>query len=403
MNKGGSTLEKIKIGFFGVRRGLTYIRVLNQMEDVEITAILDQNDKTVETAKRELPKDVKRVFSYEELLDSGIDAVILCNYFPEHAKYAAEALRKNISVFSECTPAATLSECVMLAEAAENSKAVYLLAENYPYYRGCRELKRVYETGMLGRVIFAEGEYVHPLSPGEAAKFIPDSSHWRANNPKTYYSTHSITPLIAATGLRPRKVIGKIAAMPGPSGKGLTDGAGIMLVEMEGGALFRISGSCSFGPHGNWYRLGCEKGGIETLRGSDEKVRLVVNDWELTEENHGYASECEYLPEQTEEGRRAAACGHGGSDWYICRHFLDVLHGTEEPFLSVYDACAISAVGILGWRSVLEDSKQLTIPDFSKKEERDLVRNDDLNPFTVDGKEASLPHRYYEPDDDTAV
>lgn len=388
-------MEKTRIGFFGVRRGLTYIRAFNRMDDVEITAILDKNEKTVEKALPELPADVKICETFEELLDSGIDAVILCNFFPEHTKYAVQALKKNISVLSECTPCVTLSECVSLVEAAEASDAVYLLAENYPYYRGCRELKRVYSTGMLGKVIFAEGEYVHPMSPEEIRKFIPDKNHWRANNPKTYYSTHSLTPLIAATGLRPKRVIGKIAAMPDPEGNGLADGAGIMLVEMEGGALFRISGSCSFGGHGNWYRLGCEKGGIETVRGNIEKVRLTVNDWNLTDGNRMYGTECEYLPEQTELGQKAASTGHGGSDYFICRHFLDVLSGKEEPFLSACDAAAISAVGILGWRSVLEDSKQMNIPDFSKKEERDKVRDDDRNPFRVDGRTADLPHRYY--------
>ena len=33
----------------------------------------------------------------------------------------------------------------------------------------------------------------------------------------------------------------------------------VKYMEMDNGALFRVTGSASFGPHGNWYRLACEK------------------------------------------------------------------------------------------------------------------------------------------------
>lgn len=388
-------MKKKRIGVFGVFRGLAYIKAFQTMDEVEVTAILDKDEKMIERAREYMKGDVKVVSTFDELLDSGIDAVVLCNYFPEHARYAVKALSRNISVFSECTPAATLKECVELVEAAEKSEGIYVLAENYPWFRANMEMKRVYESGMLGKVIFAEGEYVHPMSDKEQAHYTPDPTHWRANNPKTYYSTHALAPLMAATGLMPKKVIGKVAGRPNPDGEGIVDAAGIMLVEMEGGALFRISGSCSFGGHGNWYRLGCEKGGIESLRGTNDKVRLVVNDWCLTEENRMFGTECEYTPELTELGKKAMDSGHSGGDWWVCRHFVDALAGREKPFMDAVRSASISAVGILGWRSVLEESKQLDIPDFTKKEDRDRVREDDLNPFATFGRPASIGHRYY--------
>lgn len=387
-------MKKIRLGFFGVWRGLAYIKAFNMIDDVEVVAILDKDEEKVAEAKKYLSPDVKICKDYDELLDQEIDAVVLCNYFPEHASYAVKALKRNISVFSETTPASTLKWCVELVEAAEQSKGIYVLAENYPWFRANMEMKRVYETGMLGKVMFAEGEYVHPMSSKEHSHYSPDPDHWREHNPKTYYSTHAFAPLMAATGLMPKRVIGKIAARPDGNG-GLADGAGILLVEMEGGALFRVAGSCNFGPCGNWYRLGCEKGGIESLRGSNDKVRLVVNDWDLTDENRMFGTECVYSPEMTELYRKASSTGHSGGDFLVCWHFIEALRGNEVPFMNAYRAAAISAVGILGWRSVLEDSRQMTIPDFSKKEDRDAVRNDDLNPFPIDGVPAKLPYRFY--------
>ena len=71
----------------------------------------------------------------------------------------------------------------------------------------------------------------------------------------------------------------------------------------------------------------------------------------------------------------------------------DVIEG-RTPYMDVYRSAALASVGILGWRSILQDSVQLEIPDFRKKEERDRVREDDLSPFPNENGEATLPHRY---------
>ena len=388
---------KLRFGVFGVWRGSAYIRAINMTDEAEVVSIYDKDEAMIEKAKQYCKPDVKVCASFDELLDSGIDAVVLCNYFPEHAPYAVRALKKGVNVFSETTPAATLKQCVELVEAVEESGKIYALAENYPYFRANMEMARVYQSGALGKVIFAEGEYVHPMSAKESAHYAPNPDHWRQHNPKTYYSTHALTPLMVATGLMPKRVIGKIAGGPRRDGKeGIEDRAGIILAEMEGGALFRVSGSCSFGPHGNWYRLGCEKGGIESVRGTNDKVRLCFNEWDLTDETKDFGTECVYSPFVTEVGQKALSTGHSGGDFWVTWHFVQALLGREKPAVDVYMSAAISAVGILAWRSVLADSKQMDIPDFRVKEERDKVRDDDLNPFPVDGRPADLGFRYWD-------
>ena len=41
----------------------------------------------------------------------------------------------------------------------------------------------------------------------------------------------------------------------------------------------------------------------------------------------------------------------------------------------------MSAVGILGWRSIINDGATYHIPDFRNEEERKKVEDDDLTPF----------------------
>lgn len=392
--------KKIKFGVFGCWRGLSLIQALHPIDQAAVTAICDKDPKRIADAVPFCDEGVKVCANFDELIASGIDAVILSNYFHEHAEYVIRAVNAGVHVLCECLPGVTMKECVEVVEAVEKSGCIFAMAENCPFTEANMELTRLYKSGVLGEVIYAEGEYCHPSSPAEANKYRPNNTtHWRNYLPKTFYHAHSIGPLMVMTDLMPKRVIGKVAA-----GRAYArshhrehgDSAGILLVEMEGGALFRVTGTCTYGPQTHWYRLGCEKGGVETVRGTHDQVSLCINPWDLDDSNRSYGTRAVYVPpknEQTEIAMKAG--GHDGADYWTVWNFVqDVLNG-RTPYMDVYRSAAIAAVGILGWRSVLEDSKQMDIPDFRDKEARDQYRNDDVSPFPKNGKEPDLPHYVY--------
>jgi predicted dehydrogenase len=384
---------KIKVGVFGVWRGGAYLGVLKNLEEVVVTAICDKNPERIENAKKNCPPNVKIFSDFDEFIDSGLDAVILCNYFNEHTPYAIKAMEKGIHVLSETTASSTLKECVDLCRAVEKTGCTYVLAENYPHMKGCTELKRIISTDTMGSITYAEGEYVHPMSVEESESYAPEKYHWRKYSPRTYYLTHSLAPLMYITETMPKKVIGKTVFNPEYAllrGRMSADTAGIMLCEMDNGALFRITGSCSFGPHGNWYRIGCINGGAETVRGSDDQVRVVYNSWSVPE---GYEQSKTYTADWdvTENTALAEKAGHGGGDFWTTYNFFQCLLGKQTPFFNVYRAAAMSATAILGWYSVLDNSRQIDIPDFRDEEQRKSYEKDDRTPFPKEGKPATLP------------
>lgn len=389
--------KKLKIGILGTWRGKAFAQAVSLIEEAEVTAICDKDADKIEFIRPYISENTKICKDYDELLDSGIDSVILCNYFYEHTPFAVKALKKGIHVLSETLPAITLKECVELCEAAEASSALYSFAENYPYAKATMEIARVYKSGVLGDVTFAEGEYVHPMSITEDKYYCPTHDHWRYCLPKTYYMTHALAPLMVATDLMPKKVIGKVASgveYNRKRGHEGSDAAGIMLVEADGGAVFRISGSMHCGVRGNWYRLMCEKGEIGNIPGTMDKVRLVLNESEIPEGSEQSPEEV-YKPSAGEMGKKAMKCGHYGGDFWVTYNFVQDVLANREPYMNVYRAAAIAATGILGWRSALDNSKQIEIPDFRNKEDRNAVRGDDLCPFYIGDKEPTLPHIVY--------
>ena len=124
-------MKKIKFGVVGTIRGMTFVKLLQVFGDmVCLHAVCETNAKLAEATLSEIPKEVRIYDDYDAFLNSGIEAVVLCNFFHEHASFAIKALKKNIHVISDTTAAPTLGECVALCRAAEESKAKYMLGAN---------------------------------------------------------------------------------------------------------------------------------------------------------------------------------------------------------------------------------------------------------------------------------
>ncbi len=387
--------NRLKIGIFGAWRGTSYINILKDFSDAYVYAICDKDEEKLNSAKANCEPDVKIYNNPDEFFDCGMDAVILCNYFHEHASYAIKAMKKGIHVLSETTSASTLKECVNLCRTVESTGCTYALAENYPYMLPNLELERLYKGGTLGKVLYAEGEYVHPCSIDDLKYLSPNPLHWRAWCPRTYYLTHSLAPLMMMTDTMPKAVNAKSVHsevfeenLVKPGIRQVSDAVSIMLVQMDNGALFRITACAAFAPHGNWYRLACECGGAENVRGNNEKVRLEYNGWCKPE---GAELSKIYTPEWPSNKELAEKAGHGGGDFWVVYNFIQSLKNGTQPYFDVYRGATMSAVGILGWRSSMEHGKEYIIPDFRNEEERSVYANDDLSPFPDENGKATLP------------
>lgn len=376
----------IKIGVFGIaRRGKAFFDNI-MVNNGEIVAVCDIWQPALDAAKKALP-DVATYTDFDSFINhEGLDAVLISNYFPEHAPYAIKALEKNIHVLSECTSNGTMAEGVALVRAAEKSKAFYMLAENYPFMRFNQEMRRVYREGSLGKVLFAEGEYNHPIDPNNVEyikELCPSSKHWRYQLPRAYYVTHSLAPLIYITGALPVRVSAMPVLAPifteiGLS-KGVPERAAVMTCLNNDNSVYRITGCAAFGAHENSYRICAENGQIENLRDNSERVLLSYDAWSVPE---GKEERSIYLPDWPEKDREIIEhAGHGGGDFFVIKEFFDCIRENRRPEFDVYFATTMASVGILGHRSMLENGVPYDIPDFRKEEDRVKYENDTLAPF----------------------
>ena len=380
----------IRVGVVGVGRGQSFAEGATATVGMELVAVCD----TWEAKLREVGQryGVATYTDFAEFLTHDLDAVVLANYFHEHAPLAIQALAADKHVMSETTPCKTLAEGVALCRAVEQSGRIYMLAENYPYSAANQELRRLYRAGEVGDVRYAEGEYNHPGEESWRLSISPGSGHWRNWLPPTYYCSHALAPLMLITDTMPVSVNALSIVeerTQAPRTVKVGDMGSVILARMDNGSVFRIWGLCLGSIHRVKYEVHGERGLLATAEPDHwSNVRIHHEPW-LCEP--GQEADRTYSPDWPEYGDLARATGHGGGDFWTSLHFANAIRSGVQPYLDVYRGVAMSAVGILGWRSCLQDGAPLTIPQFHDEASRRAVEDDHWSPFPGDAGPGQPP------------
>ena len=392
-------MGKIRVGILGAGRGAAIGRSL-MLAGAEIVALCEERPERIDTLPVKVLGGGFTIYNdFDKFIEHPMDAVVLANNFHQHAPYAIRCLEKGIHVFSECISNGTMAEGAALVRAAKKSNAIYMLAENYPHMLFNREIKRVCDSGTLGKILYAEGEYNHPHGPvdvGFLKEYTYYPEHWRNYDPRTYYVTHSLAPIMHATGAVPKRVTAFAVFCPDereiPSCSRVGDRAAIITTQNNDGSVFRFTGCAAFGAHHNAYRVCGTEGSIENIRGLTDQVMLRYNEWSVPE---GALETQLYTPGWNDKDEELIQqSGHGGGDYLVGRMFLDCIREGKQPEapFDVYSATTMASVAILAHRSVLENGIPYDIPDFRNEEDCVRYENDWLTPFPGENGEApTLP------------
>jgi predicted dehydrogenase len=357
----------LRVGIVGAPRGGGSISALRAVTEVEVAALCDLNPDTL-AASADAHGVEGRFTDYEQMLDSGVDMVIVATPMHLHAPQAVAALERGIHVMSEVTAAVSVEQCIELRDAVLASSAKYMMAENYCYRPDNVLVRSLVEHGLFGEIYFGEGEYIHDV---KALHHTADGSPtWRyydqVGKRGCTYGTHSLGPVLQWFGER----VVTVSCM----GTGARtdpehpmDDTVLMNCVTESGALIKIRlDMMSNRPHlADYYSLQGTKGCYEAPRGFGAKPKIWLQDhsdgvewrslWDLSDE---------FMPEiwknPPEEARRA---GHGGGDYYTVREFVDaILHDTDPP-IDIWDTLNFTLPGLISEQSIVQGGAALPVPD----------------------------------------
>jgi predicted dehydrogenase len=313
-----------------------------------------------------LPED--RCFGrYEEMLDAGVDAVILGSPMPHHAPQAIAALARGIHVLSEIPAAVSIDQCLRLREAVRASSAAYMMAENTAYRKECQLVKAMARAGVFGDLYYAEGQYLHDVRDMVE---LPDGTftwrkRWQMDRRGVTYPTHSIGPVLEWMQDR---VVSLSARGTGIwTDKNYTgDDTAVILGQTSRGGLVQIRTDLhSRRPHNQkYFQLQGTKGCYEAPRGFGDDHKVYLADRHKKDKWYPLRKfEREFLPEHWRTYARAARkAGHGGGDFFTALAFGEACRGTA-PDIDVYTALDWTLPGLLSEVSIEEGGVPIDVPD----------------------------------------
>jgi myo-inositol 2-dehydrogenase / D-chiro-inositol 1-dehydrogenase len=160
--RGSEANSALTIGLVGCgRRGMFDAAYFAQNKDAEVVAVCDIYDDMLDGAKKQFPK-AAAYRSYEELLTSDIDAVLLAtppHLRPEQFEAAVQA-RKH--VFMEKPVAVDVAGCRRMLAAAHRADPTKRISVDFQqrYGKDYRTARRIVRSGQIGDIQMIRGAWM---------------------------------------------------------------------------------------------------------------------------------------------------------------------------------------------------------------------------------------------------
>jgi predicted dehydrogenase len=377
-------MRKVRLGVVGLGPRGRYIGKLYQAHpSCEVAALCDTFSSRVETYAAELGNPSIRLFTdFEDMIASvALDAVLITAPPDIQVDMACFAMNKGLHVATEVPAAYTIEDCWKLVRTVERSGVNYLLSEQTRYWGFIRQWTELVKRNELGRILFAEGEYMHYsewdyyMDPKTGDTYYGDpvppdgkqvEATWRNRSfiHPIYYLPHTLSPLLKIVGGRVVSVscMGTRPASYYVKGAAARD-LEVALMQTTDGTIIRAAAGFT-SPSGprrdtsyHWYQVKGTGGAVEWARSKQDRPRMwCIGDPDWREMD--WKSDAGTPPGFTAES------GHSGADGWPVDNFLRAIIEGAPLEMDVYDAVETAAPAILAAESSREGGVLKTVPNF---------------------------------------
>lgn len=158
----------VALGFAGVAQ----VEAFQKNPRTRVTAACTRNPQRLQEvcAKYEIGQPCN---SYEQLLATDVDLVVICTPDHLHTDYALQALAAGKHVLCEKPLVTSLEDARRLVNSARSTDRIFMTGQCARFFPRSVFAKSLVERGELGPLFFAEADYIH-----DAADFFRD---WRVD------------------------------------------------------------------------------------------------------------------------------------------------------------------------------------------------------------------------------
>ncbi len=165
-----------RLGFVGLGWiGRQRLDSLASQTGVDVVALCDSQPSKLDDAARAYP-NAKCTHHLDELLDAGVDGVVIATPNGAHAAQALHCLHRGAAVFCQKPLATTARDVHQIIAAARAADRLLGIDFSYRHVHGMAELKRRLRDGALGEITSLELTFHNAYGPDKQWCFDPASA-----------------------------------------------------------------------------------------------------------------------------------------------------------------------------------------------------------------------------------
>lgn len=347
-------MKKFKVGMVGVGRATAYGHIFANHPDTEVVALCDMNEDVLAQNGKDFNLADNCLFlNYEDMLNSDVDIVVLGTPIPFHAEQTIKGLDAGKHVLCEVTASNTIESCQQMVDAVRRAKTKFMLAENCNYMDFAIEWDKYIKAGKIGTPFYAEADYLHEIRGLVNGK-------WRSNRAPLHYCSHSLGPVLMWMD---DYIVRCTASGNKSTLEPATDGnidLQVALFETSKGATIKLSRSSVALRHPALcsYNIIGTKGFLESSRtGYDGIGRRYFSEQDPVE---GYP--ITISTSDMDAPKEATAGGHGTSEYYLVRDFLNSIKNDTTPPIDIVRAMDMTVPGLIAHEAAKKGGVWLDVP-----------------------------------------
>jgi len=189
--------SSITVAVVGLEFGAEFVPIYLHHPDVAKVVICDLNPRTLSRVGEQFNIDERSHNLAAVLIDAEVDAVHLNTGIPDHAEQSQKVLLSGKHCACAVPMATSLSDIEAVLTAQQQSKKSYMMMETSVMTREFFWVQDQIKSGLLGRIQFLRGAHYQDMENW------PD--YWMGL-PPMHYATHAISPLLAISNTRAKRV-----------------------------------------------------------------------------------------------------------------------------------------------------------------------------------------------------
>ena len=195
-----AVLARPRLGFLGVGWiGRHRMQAILETGAADIAAIADPSPEMASEAGKLAP-GAQLVSTLDQILDLGVDGVVIATPSAMHAEQSIMALKRGVAVFCQKPLGRTASEVSAVVEAARKSDRLLGVDLSYRFTEGMRRIREIIDAGELGQIYAVDLVFHNAYGPDKPWFYDPvlsgggcvmdlgvhlvDLALWTLNNPR---------------------------------------------------------------------------------------------------------------------------------------------------------------------------------------------------------------------------